>query len=582
MKTWMRFVGGAWVLATLGAGCGSMSNDSSAPNAGFTGGGADNPGNSATGPSAGGGTGAADAAAALPSEIKSESNYQSPVATGQIVWTANPTSGRVAYIDATTFVVQTVQAGDGPTYLAAVPDPVHHDDVAIVLNVLSHDATLLRRDASGTLTTASFATTPDANSWAVAPSGHFAVAWTNATQIANADPAQGFQDIAVLDLQAGRATTLAIGYRPSQIVFSHDETRAFAVTQDGISVVQLTAGSQPALAQNFPLALAIPPDASTPQAMDAAADGATDGLAPAPDGGEAGATPAMNAAAPASGMPDVSFTPDGAYALVRQDGLTTVSVISLADGSTTSVVLPYAPTDLTVSPDGAFAVAVLRDVATVALLPLPGIVSAPTAFTTIAIAGETIGRAIVTKDPTTGAHRILLFTTAAPVEEMTVLTLEPTPSYRTVALHAPVLAVFPTDDAQNAVVLHSMSATPKSAVKRAFSIVPVAQALPAVITSLPATPTAVALASDRALVALRDDTTATYGVCLAMMSSRNVLQYSLASPPIAVGIAAASSTGYVAQTYVEGRITFVGLDAGGIRTITGFELGARVVQGGDQ
>ncbi len=66
-----------------------------------------------------------------------------------------------------------------------------------------------------------------------------------------------------------------------------------------------------------------------------------------------------------------------------------------------------------------------------------------------------------------------------------------------------------------------------------------------------------------------------------MMPSLDVVSYALASPPIAVGIAAASATGFVAQNYTEGRITFVDLDGGGARTITGFELGARVVQGGD-
>ena len=42
------------------------------------------------------------------------------MATGNIVWSANPTSGRVAYIDATTFNVQTTEAGNGPGVYEAV------------------------------------------------------------------------------------------------------------------------------------------------------------------------------------------------------------------------------------------------------------------------------------------------------------------------------------------------------------------------------------------------------------------------------------------------------------------------------
>jgi len=51
----------------------------------------------------------------------------------------------------------------------------------------------------------------------------------------------------------------------------------------------------------------------------------------------------------------------------------------------------------------------------------------------------------------------------------------------------------------------------------------------------------------------------------------------LASPPIAAGVAAAARRGYVAQQHPEGRITFVTLDSGEARTLTGYELGARVV-----
>jgi hypothetical protein len=57
-------------------------------------------------------TGAGDGASVstLPAEMKLESNYESPVATGNLVWIANPSSGLVAYIDAATFVVQTVES----------------------------------------------------------------------------------------------------------------------------------------------------------------------------------------------------------------------------------------------------------------------------------------------------------------------------------------------------------------------------------------------------------------------------------------------------------------------------------------
>jgi hypothetical protein len=611
MRTWNRagrLV--AWLALTLAGGC-SASSNGSFPNAsdfadasaGFGGGGGNGSGNPA-GPSITNPPpfmGGVDAA--LPPEIKAESDYQSPVSTGQIVWTANPKSGRVAYIDAQSLSVQTVQAGDGPTYLAAVPsDPsAPHDEEAIVINVRSHNATLLTRTASGPPATRTLPATSDANSWAISPKGRWAIAWTNAASIANLVPTQSFQDIAVLNVNppaggARPATILAVGYRPSQVAFSQDETRAYVVTQDGISVIDLIGGSQPMVTQNFALSVPIESDASAPEA--AVAEASTPD-APNGDGGEAGPTDAAVVDGSAEGasngpsnngsgtMPDVSFTTDGAYALVRQAGVASITVVSLRDGTPTRVALPSAPTDLTLAPDGTFAIAVLRDASTVAVLPLPAIASDPGSFTTTKIDGETIGRAVVAEDMTTKQTSVLLFTTVAAVDRLTVLTLQPTPSFRTVTLHAPVFAVFPTADGQNAIVLHEVAPTPGSTVKGAFSIVPIAKSLPAKTVSLTAPPTAVALSpkGDRALVTVSDDMS-TFGVELAVMPSLAVTAYSLASPPTAVGVAAAAGTGgtgFVAQSYTDGRITFIDLsggDAGSTaRTITGFELGARVVQG---
>jgi hypothetical protein len=592
MKSARWVTWGLAVLAVAVVACSDGSSNDSEPSAS---------GGPATGFGGSSGEGnvgiSADAGAALPPEVKTESAYQSPVATGSIVWTANPMSGRVAYVDAVSFSVQTVQAGDGPTYLAAVPnpDPNSTTEAAIVLNVLSQNATLLQRDSqTGNITSANYPSPEDANAWAMSPSGRWAIAWANATLVTNPDPTDGFQDVVVMDLTSATAAAypISIGYRPSQVVYSHDESRAFAVTQDGISVIDLTLPS-PAAVALYPLSAPLP--AGDAGGTDAAPDGPGGGDASnaGPDAGTDGASDAQVDAGPAttttttttvSTMPDVSFTLDGSYALVRVDGVSAITVVSLADGTATAVALPSAPTDLTVAPDGTFAVAVLRSTGTVAVLPLPGIVSNPASYTTTTIPGETIGRAIVAEDSTTNQSNILLFTTVGGIDDLTILTLGPTPTFRTMSLHAAILAVFPTADGQNAIVLHTV--TPTATVKGAFSIVPLTRILPSKIVSLTAPPLAVALAptSDRALVTTSDDA-ANFGVELAVMATQTVIPFTLASPPTAVGIAEAAGadgTGFVAQDDADGRITFVDLASATARTITGFELEAIVAGGSGQ
>src|SRR3954451_17024273 len=127
----------AWAIA-LGAGCGSLDSSASsgAPGAPFPGGslGGAGLGNSGQTP----GQDDSDAGVPLPPEKELEQSFRAPVATGKVLWSANPESGRVALIDAKSLAVRMTNAGFGPTYLAAVPSKKGTDS-AIVLNVGSHD-----------------------------------------------------------------------------------------------------------------------------------------------------------------------------------------------------------------------------------------------------------------------------------------------------------------------------------------------------------------------------------------------------------------------------------------------------------
>ena len=498
------------------------------------------PSSDQTGPTEPGSGGAPADDAGVPAEREVESSYEAPVATGRYVWVANPKSGRVAYINAQTLDVRTVEAGNAPTYLTTVPGA---GDATIVLNVLSDEATLLRADGAN-VTAKTFATAHGMNSWATSADGRWAIAWADARldAKAQADKTQGFQDLTVIDLSGQvQPQVLAVGYRPVTVGFDAANAHAYAVTQDGVALLDLfpSGGGAPRVSKNVPLS------------DDPLED---------------------------PGTRDVSVTPDGAYAFVRRDNRSDVTVIDLATATRTSVNLPGAVTDLDLSPKGDRAVAVIRQSSTVAILPVPGIATDPATYVTASVAGETIGSVSLAPSGDTG----VLYTNAVPVEHVTVMSLAtPTaPAFRTVRLYSPVLAVFLAPDARHAVVLHDTPAPPSTA-GGAFSLVPVAADLPAKIVSAAAPPTAVAFASagDRAVVAERDDTKKIFGVFLAKLPELTVDELPLASPPIAAGVVDGARRAYVAQQHPEGRITFVDLDTGAARTLTGFELSARVVDG---
>jgi hypothetical protein len=113
----------------------------------------------------------------------------------------------------------------------------------------------------------------------------------------------------------------------------------------------------------------------------------------------------------------------------------------------------------------------------------------------------------------------------------------------------------------------------------AFSLVPLDGSQPARIqmTDAPIRAVAVAPGSGRALLTVRDDARQVFGVYLGRFPTLAVDRYPLASPPSATGVVAGANRGYVAQQHPDGRITFLSLDSGDARTLTGYELGARVV-----
>jgi hypothetical protein len=448
-------------------------------------------------------------------------------------------------------------------------------DEVIVMNVLSHDATLMQATASGLTSTMIPGLAPLANAWAVSPDGHFALAWTDskaALAAGTRDTLEGFQDLTAIDLRTAPplATTLAVGYRPVSITFSADGSEAYVVTGDGVSVIGLpvAAGAAVRVARDVPLTDDPTEDADTR---------------------------------------DVSVTATGT-AVVRREGSADVRIVDLHAGTAGVVTLSGAVTDIDVTPDGARAVAVVRDTSEVAVLPLATAATDATTISTETIDGQVVGSVVITPDGT----QAILYSNAAETETLVVVDLT-AGMYRLVRVHALVLSVLPTPDGQYAVVLHRQPATPSAAgggsgaggsqgtadagagntdagaadagaapvVANAFSVIPLDGSRAGRIQETTAPPGAVAWApgSDHALITVSDQTMRVYGAYLVGVPALDVTSVALASPPIAAGVVVGANRGYVAQSYSEGRITFIPFDQGPPQTLTGFDLGARVVDG---
>lgn len=607
---------GKWValLATSAAAATACSLDSgadfadiSAPPNGQSVGGANNGQNGAPGGSV----------TTVPPEQENDQSYRAPVVAGRWVWTANPDTGKVAVVDAKAFTVRLADAGAGPTYLTALPSQGDSSQ-ALVINVGSHDATLLQANASGPITALGpVPLEPNANAWAVSNTGKFAIAWTDSHAI-TADATETFQDISVLDLRGDvpQATRLVVGFVPSRVFIDDAEKQAYVVAKSGISVIDLASAAGPRVLREEAVS-------DDPLHEDVSTR-------------------------------DVSVLPDGSYALVRHEGSPIITVVELATGKLSSIPLSGAITDLDLVPGAKSALAVIRGGATVpasngeagaangeagarsseagasseeagaagagrseagaggefaenggtsggggtsagggtsgsggasaitasslVILPLPGIFNAPDQFVTVSI-DEVFGQVNIAPQGSSA----LLYTNAVQNSHLTVLETAPGNDYlthRTVDVRGYVQDVFPSPDGAYAIA----SLLPKDAGgKPGFAAVPVTSALPVRVQTTDAPVFAVAMSagpSARGIVTVSDGT-AIFAAYVVRMPELVIDPVKLPSRPLAgaTGLVPDAGVAYIAQAHPQGRITFINLETGVPRTITGFEISAKVSDG---
>ncbi len=532
------------LLLSFGAGCGSeaasaASGSAPGPNGSISSAGSGSvlPGS----PNIGAGDDS-DAGAPLPPEMETDQSFRAPVATGQVLWSANPDSGRVALIDAKTLQVRMTNAGFGPTYLAAVPSAPGRDS-AIVINVGSHDATWFTASATN-IDTVTIPTHVGANAWSISADGHFAIAWTDVTRIDGGAPdsVNGYSELTVIDLSASppASTRLSVGFRPSEVVFDAAAAHAFAVVDEGISVLDLS--GNPELSQLL----------------------------------------TVGTAEQQAHARDVNFAPDGSFAVVRVEGSSDVEIIDLSSNERQVVDLGSSVTDLDLSPDGKTATAVLGDATPPQVVSFAVPKPDPDAshFDTASIAGELVRSVTLAPD----GELALLYANAVPSNHLTLLDTAPGAhhfGFRTLDLQGAVQGVFVAPDSMAAIAFQTPPAG--SAKKGLFSIVPTEAMRSPRLVGTDAVPAEIAFsdaAQGKALVTVHDAQSTVRGVYVIGLANLEQNFVTLASEPLpgATGIVAEANRGFVAQKHPEGRITFIDLDTGVAQTLSGFEIAARVVQ----
>lgn len=474
-----------------------------------------------------------------------------PTSSQRFVYVAMTEQGKLARIDGDTLTVATTPVGPAPREVATIPG----SDGAIALDAVGGTATVVRPVSSSGDGTRVLATLPGLNRVDVAPTGAFAVIWFDPVRAAEDGTAGSgsFQDVVVAALAPGGESSVAltVGFRPRGVQFDAAGARAYVITQDGVSAIDLAdaIGRGPRLVP--PIAVAEP-------------------------------------GVPADDV-EVQIVATGDYAAVRQAGHAGVRVVSLR-GATTGqafdIPLAAAPTDIDLAPDGSRLYAALRDAGELAVIDIPADALDPSGVDHVDLGGAAAGSLAVSPD----GKRALLYTNATLDPHVTLVALDqPGFPHATYPLHKAVRAVAIAPDAATAVVLSAKAPGDPAAagsldevIARSFGfeLVDLATGF-AKLQLTPVDPGAPAFAPDgsTAYLALDGGDAATATRAVQVLSTRTgiVRSHALGSPPSSVGVVPIAGQAFIAQRHPLGRMSFVALATGAVRTLTGFDLNSQIV-----
>lgn len=490
--------------------------------------------------------------AGLPVEQEQPLSFETPRAGKTSVYVPDPLTNRVAVVNASNFKVENVPVGTQPRYAVTVPG----EDIALVLNVGTQDAALLRTSAQGVTTPLRLDVGHDANAIAIAPDQQHALVFFNAA-LSSSTGADSFQDLTVIDLAPGaeRSRRVSVGFRPRGVEFTADGKRAFVITEDGISVLDFAALD------------------TGPKILPLVALGDT--------------------LASAQSI-DVQVTPSGAFALARRDGESDIRLVDLATGGIETLALGGASadggvgaelTDLDLAPDGSFAIAVLRDRGVLVRIPIPEGFRDAMTRREIANGGTLIGSVTLAASGT----RAIGYTTAAPIESVTVFDLSADLPPRGIRLRKAVRAVALSDDGTRALVLHSSEGTLMAGqdedaridASEGYSLVDTGSGFAKLqLTAVRANANGLLLTPDGKRVFTLLAGGSVKSVEMADLDSFQVVSRELSTTPSSLGFVPGSEQPrvFVGQTG-NGGITFLdALSGAPVRTVSGFEIASRIRQ----
>jgi hypothetical protein len=482
-----------------------------------------------------------------PPEEEEEGDFRVPKASGRFVYSANEVTDRLAVIDSADLSIEVVSVARGPSWIEAIATPNPDAGAVAVMSPGEDEVTLVRTADTGVTDITLGDIAEGTNAMDSSPDARWALAYHDVDL--PSDPVGSDQEITLIDTQNDdQATWLTVGAHPRSVHWSPDSTRLYVVSDDGVNVVDLTATE---LDDKPPLTAVGP------------------GLDP--------------------DTIEIHVSATQGQAIARVQDQPWLLVVDLETGESTQIDLPAYPTDLDVSADGSFAIAMLPRKAGSSLVEVPLPVAGPLDFVETSLGDEYLGVSSIAPDGNT----MLLYTTVDPWaldgeeaplgdprQRMTIARRDggTWDNQYTMFTEVPIRAVGMAPDSVNAILLHDAATSLNSAAPWPYTLLDISSVFPVrKVQMVQAKPTAVLFTPDgsRAALSIRDEDGTIKRADIVDLGSFIVEQLTLGSPPQGLGYVEATDKIFISQEHGSGAITFVSAD-GSVATATGFELNSEV------
>ncbi len=489
--------------------------------------------------------------AGVPPPPETEIEFGAPISSQRYVYVAMTAQDSLARIDGTTLAVRSTKVGESPRVVATIPG----SDGAVVLDSYNGTATIVRPQGE-TDSIRVLGTLQRLNRLDVDPTGRFAVIWFDLAKAISEGSISGvgsFQDVTVVALAPGaeKAVNLTVGFRPRNVQFDAAGNRAYVVTQDGVSVIDLAyaTGHEPSI---------VPP------------------------------IPVIDASVPADDV-EVDIVATGEYAAVRQANRAALRIVNVGSlpGLAFEIPLASPPTDIDLAPDGTRVYAVERAAKQLAIIDVPGDAQNPNGVEIVDLTNATLGSLVLSRD----GRRGLLYTNASLDERITLIKLDQAGYPKvTWTLKKAVRAVGISPTGDTALLLNAKAfGDPGTATNfddyidksYGYTLLDLATGF-GKLQITPVDPGAFTYSPDGTKVYVGldggDAVNATRALQVVTTQTGVVITKPLGSPPAAVGMLPGAAQAFVAQRHPLGRVSFLDLTSDAVRTVTGFDLNSQVVQ----